>query len=425
MDFKEGNWKTLLPPGTSIRREPDDNCRNLKCQVTPNAAYSWVYHGTVKGEGKPSMITLGRCDDLTATVARAMADKLRVEGLRVFEVKDKAGRVFKCDFRSRAQRELDNVPAPVIKRQWSTIEEVWTLYKASDHARTKKGKPWRGKTLDQYEQLVGMIVAHAGADTRASEFTGKQAATLLGSYDSDRGRAVMISIGGRLWEYLATLEGLNTRNPWAGHGTISPNRRTRKLEDHEYPMFAKLVKDWQGEEKYKLAWHIFLAVAMRHENLCHAKWEWFDFDGGTVTYPRGEHKSGDRTDSELVMVLCPHAISLLRKLHTITGHTPWLYPGRERLGQQGIPQYDLATEWDDLLSGTHFRTGYPETDLRIHDLRRSLTSEVSTQGDKRYVGEILGHVEEGATDIYARTRINKLIKIVAKANATILRKMKY
>ena len=407
MDFKDGNWKTLLPPSDELIREPDDTCRGLKCQITPSGTYSWIYHLNVKGEAKPAMVTIGRCDDITATTARLIADQLRLTG-RVFEVKDKSGKVWPCDYRTKAQKDSDNeavIKAVISAPLQRTVDQLLDSYLESELIT-----PLEDKTQGDYASLFLRCVRPTYGKMLARDFTGTEAKECLKILKGkDRARAVLMSCCKGAWEYGATLEGWNLRNPWVGHGSKAPKKRSRTLTEKERKEFYQRIKTFDQAEKYKLAWQILILAGMRHDNLCGCKWEWVDLKLGLILYPADEHKAGHRTGEMLTVVLSTPCLALVKRLHKITGHTPWLFPGRVRAGGASIPQYDFATEWDAFKKSTRF------TDLWIHDLRRSLASQVSTQGDKVYLKDILGHTITDVTDIYARTHITKLRQILNRA----------
>jgi integrase len=403
MLFKEDNYLSLLPQQETYFTE-DDTCQGLYCQVAPTGRRTWVLRYTPPGS-KQTEVRLGPCGTASKggrsiTEARKQAGDL------------KAGKLTPADFRIRAPKGgAKPLPLGVTTKKGlsRTVLQIVAAYLESEHSAE-----WQPKTRKQYTQVLQQYLVEKIGTRIAKDIHGGDAALILGAIESARTKAIFSGKAEAVWDYLGVLENLVTRNPWVGHGVPQGTKnRTRVIEDKELPLFKARLVAWDGEEKYKIAWQLFLETALRHENICHTRWEWVNLQNCWIKFPPTAYKRGERKNEYLYIALTDHAVALLKQLQKITGDTPFLYPGKgagKHAGKVGMPQSDFQNQWDDFLEGTGFE------DLWIHDLRRTLASRVSSLGYKPYAAQLLGHVGiQSATDLYALTALTKLREILEEA----------
>ena len=401
MLFEKDNYLSLLPQQETYFTE-DDTCQGLYCQVAPSGRRTWVLRYTPPG-AKQTEVRLGPCGTSTKggrsiTDARKLAADLR------------AGKLTPADFRLRAPKGgAKPLPLGVSTKQPRTILQVVAAYLESNHS-----KKWVEKTARDYNRMLQKYLVDQHGKRIAKDIRGGDAALILEAIEKDRTRGIFAGLAAAVWNYLSVLENLETKNPWEGHGVSQGSKkRSRVIEEHELPLFKKRLQDWKGEEKYKIAWQLFLETGLRHENVCHTRWEWVDLKHQWFKLPPDSYKRGERKGESLYIALTSHACDLLKRLHKITGDSLYLYPGKgagRHAGKVGMPQSDFADQWTDFLAGTTYE------DLWIHDLRRTLASRVSSLGYKPYAAQLLGHVGiESATDIYALTALTKLRDILEEA----------
>ena len=400
MLFKDDNYLGLQPqPETYF--VSDDTCEGLWCQVAATGKRTWVLRYTPL-QSKQVEVRLGPCGTSTKggrtiTEARKLAGDL------------KAGKLSPADFRMRAPKG-GSKPLPLgVTTKARTILQVVDAYLSSKHSAK-----WVEKTARDYKRLLNTCLVEEHGTKIAKNIRGGDAALILESIPQDRTRGIFVGLAAAVWDYLSVLEDLETKNPWHGHGVSQASKkRDRIITAKELPVFKQRLIDWDGDEKFKIAIQLFLETGLRHENIVHTRWDWVNLTDRWIKFPPEAYKRGERKNVPLYIALTDHAVTLLTKLQKETGNTPYLFPGRgvgKHAGRVGMPMSDFADQWKDFLKGTGFE------DLWIHDLRRSLVSQVSSQGDKVYASEILGHVGiEVASDIYALTALAKLRDILEKA----------
>lgn len=77
---------------------------------------------------------------------------------------------------------------------------------------------------------------------------------------------------------------------------------------------------YQGSPQVMCALRLAPLVFVRPGELRHAKWEEIDFDSAEWRY------LATKTKTDHIVPLCTQALALLRELHPITGHCPYIFP---------------------------------------------------------------------------------------------------
>lgn len=98
------------------------------------------------------------------------------------------------------------------------------------------------------------------------------------------------------------------------------------LRVQELPEFLKALEELHTTEQNKLAFKLLLLTAVRTGEMRHSKWIDVDIEAkewripAEITKMRTEH----------IVPLSRQSISILEKLHRITGHQEWLFPNQQR-----------------------------------------------------------------------------------------------
>ena len=125
-----------------------------------------------------------------------------------------------------------------------------------------------------------------------------------------------------------------------------------------------------------------------------------DLDEGVWTIPAEKFKTGD----EMEVPLVPEAIEILTRRQNDNG-SEWVFPGPGKTGHL----VDPTKIWERILERAEI------TNLRIHDLRRTLGSWQARAGASLYViGRTLGHKNPQTTAIYARLDLDP-VRLAVKA----------
>ena len=150
---------------------------------------------------------------------------------------------------------------------------------------------------------------------------------------------------------------------------------------------------------------MLLFTGQRRQNVCKMQWKDLDLEHGLWHVAGEQMKNG----SPLVVVLSTNAISILNERSTASDkHTDWVFPSGSVRGSGCVSSPTPA--WDRIRE----RSGL--TDVRIHDLRRTLGSWQALGGASlQIIGKSLGHKSMQSTEIYARLTTDPVRESVEKA----------
>lgn len=131
---------------------------------------------------------------------------------------------------------------------------------------------------------------------------------------------------GQVFRY-AIAHGLAKRNPAA---EIRPSdilkpvieKNLARVDAKELPQLLRKIEAYQGTPTTRLAMKIMALTFVRTSELIGAKWAEFDLEAGRWDIPKERMKM----KTPHVVPLASQTVSLLKALHTWTGHTPMLFP---------------------------------------------------------------------------------------------------
>ena len=120
----------------------------------------------------------------------------------------------------------------------------------------------------------------------------------------------------------------------------------------------------------------------------------------------------DSKSGEYAVPLTPEAIAILKKRQkSRADDNPWIFPS---FGKEGHI-VDLKGAWARLLKRAKI------TNLRQHDLRRTLGSWQATQGSSLLIiGKSLGHKSLDATEVYSQLDLAPVRSSMATATKAML-----
>lgn len=154
---------------------------------------------------------------------------------------------------------------------------------------------------------------------------------------------------------------------------------------------------------------LLLLTGVRKSNLLAMRWADIDWDRRTWRIP--DTKNG-----------IPHTVPLMERAMTILEARklliggPWVFPSESsRNGHFSDPK----NAWRRVLARADI------TDLRIHDIRRTLGSyHAITGASLPVIGKSLGHRSQRATEIYARLNLDPIRASMEAATSVMLEHMK-
>lgn len=199
-------------------------------------------------------------------------------------------------------------------------------------------------------------------------------------------------------------EGLDLVNP-AEKITMFPEKsRERFLDNSELQRFFEALE----KEPLQL-WKDFFMIALftgaRRSNIQSMRWEEIDFSRATWTV--SEEKS--KNNEALTIILPPSVIEILqrRKSESISNN-PHVFqsPRKSSTGHVVEPK----SAWRRILLESKL------SDVRIHDLRRTLGSWQAAAGTSlQIIGKSLGHRNNASTQVYARLNLDPVRSSVNSA----------
>lgn len=300
--------------------------------------------------------------------------------------------------RMEAERQLHNGTSPAqLKREQKERGELHTVADVAARWLKEVYEPQNKRAQQDRVYLERDILPRIGRKRPSEVSTQDVRACVDLVLNRGHGQAArrVRSVAKRLLEYAAG-HGLVTHN--AAHPIrpthIAPTRsRKRVLRDPEIKAFREAVQQSRLSYLLKAALQFLLLVPARKGEFVQARWVDFDLDAGTWDIVAENSKNGVAIRHRLPR----QAMTLLRKLHELTGHTEWVLASNRGLSRNHIA--------GSTLNGA-LRTveGLPE-DLVVHDLRRTIRTGLGELGGvPEAVAELcLNHRQGGVAGIYDRS----------------------
>lgn len=316
-----------------------DNLNGLVLKVTPKGAKVWIIRINLNGKErtltlKPHYPALSLSD---ARIEAEKAQSLRKQGINPAQLKQEA--------KKEQQAALLNT-FEHLAREWHTHQLArWT----TTHAK---------RVLADFERDTFPQIGHLPIDTVSVENV-KQVIERIAAKPALVSAEKMRQWIGAVFEYAGKLE-LTERNPahrLKGHIPKPKTNHRAALPISELTAFFSSLHTANIEHSNRIAIILIMLTALRNKELRGALWQEIDFAARVWTIP-AERMKGTKANKQAGKVnahqipLSTWAIELLNELHTITGHTPFLFPSRtkanapiseatltrivERLGFQGV-----------------------------------------------------------------------------------------
>jgi len=350
-----------LPPAPENTRDEyhDLAVAGLRLRVSSTGVKTYGVYARLKGGG-PERVTIGTADRLTPENARTRAKAILAD---------------LANGRSHAESAR-------AKRGETTF--------AALHADYLRNTPMRPRSLAAYEWLYTKHLAAELGNRKLSEVTPDRVRKLH--------RAVSVSTPTTANRCVAmvkaTFNWASKAQAWTGINpavNIQKNKetsRTRYLQPSELATFFQSLEEC--EEPAKSFFMLCLLTGARRSNVLSMRWADIGLDDALWRIPSADAKAGEQMDIPLV----PEAVVVLRRLQLENAKTsPWVFPAESKTGHYQEPKRAWAT--------LRRRSGL--TDLRIHDLRRTMGSWLVRTGANTAINaKALGHKSMQAAAVYQR-----------------------
>jgi integrase len=184
-------------------------------------------------------------------------------------------------------------------------------------------------------------------------------------------------------------------------------KRDRFLKGDELPRFFEALGREQSRD-FRDFVLLALLTGARSENVRGMRWQDIDFTSAMWVIPAKFSKNSHA----LTLPLTAMALDVLRDRKAAGAATsPYVFAANSASGYITVPR----KRWVNLLADAGL------SDLRMHDLRRSLGSwQAMTGASLAIVGASLGHKSLQATQIYARLQVDPVREAMERAQASMM-----
>lgn len=352
----------------------DANTPGLILRITENGQRSFYFYRKVKG--RPVRHRLGVFPEMSVEKARTACQfksGQRAQGKDLQAERQAA----------RHEQTISGLFAYWLDSHAKLRNKTWT----EDERRYRRFlKPWAHRKLSSIKKAdVQSLFTRVGRDN--------------GRYAANRLLALVRAMFNK-----APDMGFVGSNPTAGVKKFSEEKRDRFLHGDELRAFFAALAD-EPNAMLRAYFLFCLLTGVRKSNAMAARWGEIDFATGLWRIP--ETKSGQ----PVVVPLVAPVVEVLRIRLLAANGSPWVFPSRGKTGHIVEPK----SAWKRIIK----RAGL--TDVRPHDLRRSLGSWMAMTGaGLPMVGKMLGHTQPTTTAIYARLSVDPVRKAAEKATTAML-----
>jgi integrase len=368
----------LPAPGSQQVRYFDELVRGLYILVSPGGTKT--FYCRRKLQGKSERLCIGRFPDLSIEQARTKAQE--------FQSQLSVGQNF-AEVRRQSHKEM-------------TLEELFEHY-VEKHL-SKKGRRvaeitasfdkafshWKTRRLSVIDPTEVMELHQKIADTRGPLAANRAIEILRAMFN----KAIK-------WRFF---EG---RNPATIVTMFPENARSRVLDEGEYERLQAAL-DREANPVMRDFFMLALLTGARKSNLLAMRWKDINFTTGTWTIPGEVTKTGD----QYIVALTDIDLAILKK-RMVSAPGEYVFPGDKNHGHLADPK----RAWARVLKRAKI------TDLRLHDLRRSMASWMANSGANASVIQgALNHKDIKTTMlVYAHTAKNAERDAKAKAQQSLLK----
>jgi integrase len=380
MNFSKGRIEALALPVNGQRLEfHDTQAKGLLLRITSTGTKTFCFYRWIKGSAKPERITLGRFPAMTVEQARSKA----------------------AQFNAAVENgENPNTPLKHQKTEPVLLElfEDFIL-----HKRNKKGGHLSAKTVLEYRKSFANYL-EPWAKRKLSKITAAEMSSLHMKLGKDRPTTAnrTMALVSSLYNFGILERSYPITNPAEKIRKYPENERDRFLYPDELPRFFSALAD---EENPNMRDYFLLALltGVRKSNVLAMRWD-------EINLKRSEWRIITKGNSAQTVTLSPEVIEILSERQQVA-NSEWVFPGTGKTGHLVEPKKG----WQRLLD----RAGL--SDLRIHDLRRTLGSwQAKTGASLLTIGKSLNHKSTQSTAIYARLDLDPVRESVNRATAAML-----
>ena len=393
----------------------DAGCDNLTLVVSP-ASKTFYWFG--RSAGRPTRLFVGKFPEMGVEAARKKTRQLsaaRDEG------RDPA-----------AERKA--------KRNEPVLAELWESY-LELHAKPRK-KSWKDDERMYNKYLPTLHNKRLSGITPA--MVAKWHGTIAkdhGPYQANRVKALLAT----MFSKASAAIGYTGPNPAIGVQNFPERSRERFLLPAEMKAFFTALA---AEDTYWQAFFLLcLFTGSRRGNVAAMEWPEIDLENAIWHIPGSKTKNKRPT----TISLCAPALAILRTRHDQRNGTSYVFPASKGDGHmidprkawnriltamRKCPKCDELVGQGELTDPQAWKKAdkkyrcpkckadlppVPETDLRMHDLRRTQGSWQAAMGiSLAIIGKSLGHADLKSTQVYSRLQLDPVKDAVSRASGAMV-----
>jgi len=380
MNFSKGRIETMSLPAEGQRLEfHDTQAKGLLLRFSSTGTKTFCFYRWIKGAAKPERITLGRFPSMTVEQARSKAAQLN------------------------ASVENGDNPNDRLKLQKTepTLLELFEDFIV--HKRNKKGEHLSAKTVLEYRKSF-VSYLEPWAKRKLSKITGAEMSALHMKLGKDRPTTAnrTMALVSSLYNFGILERAYAVSNPADKIRKYPENERDRFLYPDELPRFFDSLAD-EPNPDMRDYFLLALLTGVRKANILAMRWD-------DVNLERAEWRIIAKGNSAQTVTLSPEAVVILNDRQQEVNNE-WVFPSTGKTGHLVEPK----SAWKRLLERADL------SDLRIHDLRRTLGSwQAKTGASLLIIGKSLNHKSSQSTAIYARLDLEPVRDSINLATAAML-----
>lgn len=364
----------LAAPSTGRKYYHDAKAPGLCLCVTHRGARTFYWYRWVNGG--PTRTRIGRFPEVSVENARDIA--------KAYSVGLAAGR--------------DPQEVKRARRQEATFGELFTEW-LEKHAKERL-KTWR-ESERLHNTLLRPLDGRKLSTIRPRDIQALHAK--IGGENGHYAANRLLELVRGVFNKAEKLIGWKGENPARGIEPFREEQRDRFLQADELPRFFQALH--QEVDPFPDFFTLALLTGARRGNLLAMAWQDIDLDRRLWRIP--ETKSG----KPVFVPLVAPAVEILEDRREKCNGSPWVFPSTGKSGHLEV----VKSAWARVLK----RAGL--SDLRPHDLRRSLGSWMTIQGASLpIVGRALGHLGTSATEVYARLSVDPVRQAIDVATTAMI-----
>ena len=380
--FTQAAIHKLPLPATGRTYYRDTEAPGLHLAVSNSGVRTFFLYKRIAG--KPTRLKIGRFPEISVELARKEIARLTGQ---IAQGKDPAAD------RRKARNE-------------TTVGELFEMY-LDGHAKPHK-RTWQGDQ-DQFDRYL----ASRWKARKLSQIRRADVATLHAKIGKNNGPYAanrLLALLSSMFNHAAGL-GYGGGNPAKGVKKFKELSRDRFLRPDEIQAFFEALAHEETPQIWQDFFTLSLLSGARRANIQAMKWADMELTRGLWKIPEAESKNKE----PLLCVLAPQAVEILRRRHAdnaaMSEPSEYVFASYGKTGHITEPK----GAWKRIIT----RAGL--SDIRVHDLRRTLGSWQAASGSSlSIIGRSLGHKSIATTAVYARLDIDPVRASVHAAASAIM-----